>query len=1242
MRMRWMAVVAMGVLCAAASARADVDIESIQGLLKTLDGPAATESPTVYQDERGYVKFVGAAPGSAFQVDTANKAVGTADSAKAFLGTHRAAFGIGASSTLTEKRSNTHAGATYVRLDQGVGGVPVYGAQAVVQVNADGNIVNIASDVARDTSPVDNGDVSLTPAVSVADASLAARMYVDGLFNKVGLPQLFVVGSPKLYIFAPSVLGLSGGMRLVWQLEVSAIAGELVRQEVFVDAASGETIFHYSKLTRVIDREIYDYENRITPPLNPVREESDPPVGIMEVDTLYDYIGDTYNFYFEQHGRDSIDDDGMTIIGNARLPEDNASWDGESLTFGTDYGADDIVGHEYAHGVTEYTSNLIYFGFSGAINESFSDMWGEWVDLTNGKGDDQPAARWWCGEDIGDADNSVPQSADVVGSAAIRNMQDPTIFGDPDRLLSPNLASPTSFFDNGGVHINSGIGNKLCYLLTDGDTFNGETVRGIGISRAADLFYTANLLLTPTSDYFDLYVALGAASATLGYTFDERLNVAAAGRAVEIAPSLFFAEASLQGFRAVPARRESGEPVIALSWINPPLEVLSNVTVVRSVLGFPSGPTDGTVITTAKVEKHLDALELQEGVTYYYALFAELTTGFPEIAYAKATAGATFAPPVVEPFGAGASATGRLSTIDLSFSQLTFTPTGQATGTPGSNQRGVGYEGYQVQFTPGVFDFPVARDGNGGSQNLPLLDDELVRYSLGDLAVPFFGRWYSSISLSSNGYVVFGQLSEDTLINDTLASVLALPRIAFLSGDLDPSQAGSVWSKFLDDRMVITFQDVPEFSFDNFLPHGNSVQVEIFYTGTIRITYGSLASDPDFPLEAVCGISDGNGVAVDPADLFPSEDLESIDMRVDLSSLPDVPTRLTFAPRGGVDGEAGDRIRFTATTVLPQGASGTPVLFAEWNVGGAVPFADNGDGTGNFDWQSAPGQEGIYTVRVKAVLGDQQAYQDVRIDLLDADLLPSVTRLSISTQTPFEDPTISRFVGDDKPLIAGYTYVNPLPTNDSYNEGSSLIIWVRNGQTASALLNARQVPASQTRPGDQWYFRIIPIAANFVAGEPASSPVVTIAGFPDITSVTPNFGTIYGGDKIRIKGSRMRGVLRVTFGGVEAAGIRAISDTEVEVTTPVHLPGTVPIAVTTSTGTGSILNAFTFLGDGGDFPRSDVNADGHINATDVQLVINAVLEISGVKAAFNGDTNQDGAVNASDIQAVVNSALHRD
>ena len=87
--------------------------------------------------------------------------------------------------------------------------------------------------------------------------------------------------------------------------------------------------------------------------------------------------------------------------------------------------ADDVVGHEMTHGVTERTSGLFYWGQSGAMNESISDIMGEIVDHQNVTPADAAGHEWALAEDL----PGVP--------TGLRNIQDPTLKGDPDRTGSP-------------------------------------------------------------------------------------------------------------------------------------------------------------------------------------------------------------------------------------------------------------------------------------------------------------------------------------------------------------------------------------------------------------------------------------------------------------------------------------------------------------------------------------------------------------------------------------------------------------------------------------------------------------------------------------------------------------------------------------------------------------------------------------------------------------------------------------
>ena len=362
---------------------------------------------------------------------------------------------------------------------------------------------------------LDNGELPITPTTSPDEAQQIAIEMVEE-----ENPDLeFEANDPNLIIYEPSVLGNSGATRLVWQTTVTSVAEPIVAEFVLVDAHSGKVALHYSLIKNARYRRIYDlYDTCLQETLR--REEGDPPyVLIPDVDYAYDYLGDTYDFYLSYHGRDSINGFGMTMIADVRDCLPGASWYSGRMYFEEGYAIDDVAGHELTHGVTEYESDLVYLNESGAINESFSDMWGEWIDQTNGKGNDTSAVKWLMGEDL--------------SMGAIRDMENPPVYSDPDRMGSPYWYTGSS--DNGGVHTNCGVGNKLCYLLTDGDTFNGYSVTGMGIAKVADLFYEVQTsLLSSGADYADLYAALTQAAINLGWTAAEKQSLEQACQAVEI------------------------------------------------------------------------------------------------------------------------------------------------------------------------------------------------------------------------------------------------------------------------------------------------------------------------------------------------------------------------------------------------------------------------------------------------------------------------------------------------------------------------------------------------------------------------------------------------------------------------------------------------------------------------------------------------------------------------------------
>ena len=194
----------------------------------------------------------------------------------------------------------------------------------------------------------------------------------------------------------------------------------------------------------------------------------------------------TYDYYFTKHNRNSYNNLGAIIKSYVHYSTKyvNAFWDGTRMTYGDGDVAQgyrslvslDICGHEITHGVTEYSANLTYSNESGALNESFSDIFGESVEnFAKGSND------WLMSCDIG-----------VSGCGAFRSMSNPNLYGDPDTYKGTNWATGTA--DNGGVHTNSGVQNKWFYILTAGesgtnDFGNAYSVTGLGIDKAAKIAY---------------------------------------------------------------------------------------------------------------------------------------------------------------------------------------------------------------------------------------------------------------------------------------------------------------------------------------------------------------------------------------------------------------------------------------------------------------------------------------------------------------------------------------------------------------------------------------------------------------------------------------------------------------------------------------------------------------------------------------------------------------------------------
>ena len=255
-----------------------------------------------------------------------------------------------------------------------------------------------------------------------------------------------------------------------------------------------------------------DYNHSIA---NNQSEVPSSPNGVFAKDTnvnVHTYLGWVYDYYYLMHGRHGIDNHNLKIVAfnhvfGASL-HDNAYWDGtnkymvfmDPLNTNWQIGAGlDVIGHELTHGVTDYTSKLIYQFQSGALNEAISDIMATAIEFhfqAAGSGFNQ--ADWVMGEDI------YPTYS---GANYLRNLANPnaktTSYGPYPCHLNQyiNLAGNN---DYGGVHINCTIFGHAFYLLANGGTnpISHRAVTGIGMEKAAQIYYRAfSHYLTSTASF---------------------------------------------------------------------------------------------------------------------------------------------------------------------------------------------------------------------------------------------------------------------------------------------------------------------------------------------------------------------------------------------------------------------------------------------------------------------------------------------------------------------------------------------------------------------------------------------------------------------------------------------------------------------------------------------------------------------------------------------------------------------
>ncbi len=434
-------------------------------------------------------------------------------------------------------------GRRHERLAQLHRGVPVFGGELTRQSDEAGATLTVFGTL------YEGIDVGVAPGLSAraAEGRLAERG--GRPFGRRGGPELVVLPFEAGYRLAWRVRAFFETGFDVRQVFLDATSGEVLLEfrDLHTQAAGiGTGVFGDQKKISVSTASGgYTTADRLRPPListydfkfnvgrlNQFLASSDPLANLTAGDLGSDtdnvwsdgalvdahaYAGYTYDYFYLRHGRRGLDNADIpvhsithavrredwvfyttstvdTFLANAFYLGDGIMYYGDGLPPGVVWfgqgvsylsGALDIVAHELTHGVTDYSSQLIYQGEPGALNEAFSDMMATAVEFYS-----QPTrADYLLGED-----SFTP--------GGIRSMQNPVAYGDPDHYSIRYTGSA----DNGGVHINSGIPNNAFYLAIEGGTHRlGGSVQGVGAANRAQIervFYRAfTAFLTPSSTF---------------------------------------------------------------------------------------------------------------------------------------------------------------------------------------------------------------------------------------------------------------------------------------------------------------------------------------------------------------------------------------------------------------------------------------------------------------------------------------------------------------------------------------------------------------------------------------------------------------------------------------------------------------------------------------------------------------------------------------------------------------------
>jgi len=418
--------------------------------------------------------------------------------ARGFLDENRALFKLTSASeqlNVLRVESDAQLGYAHVRVAQMFNGIPVFGKQLVVHLDARENIVAVNGQFTPDINVATQPSITPDDAERVALQDLIGEQLMDT--KRARVVTEILRDRTRLMIYVDDF----GKATLTWYVTILTDS-PLGQWYYFVNARRPVVSYRFDAVNDAKVRRTYTADNRATIPGRLVIEEGERARSDAIAQAAHDNAGKVYDYYFNTFKRDGIDGRGSPMVSTVHYgndPEDaeNAAWIGErqQMIYGDGgkifkplaYGLD-VVGHEFTHGVTDATANLIYQGQSGALNESYSDVFGALIDRAN----------WTVGEEV--------VKSPPFPTRVLRSLEDPGLNGkyDPRNPLG-GVGQPSNMreiarlpnsrrSDNGGVHINSGIPSRAAFLVA----------QVLGKEKMEQIYYrTLMQYLTPDSDFGD-------------------------------------------------------------------------------------------------------------------------------------------------------------------------------------------------------------------------------------------------------------------------------------------------------------------------------------------------------------------------------------------------------------------------------------------------------------------------------------------------------------------------------------------------------------------------------------------------------------------------------------------------------------------------------------------------------------------------------------------------------------------